>query len=154
MPDAYRVSAFQCPRCEGSPPLREFANRYICDACNGMLIGACDFVAAVHEIDQSSGALTYGEPHDAGKACPSCAHPMTSSRASIGALQLAEPVMRCDQDHLWLSQDALAATFARVSRRVRGGGGFASSPGVYAPVTSGGLAAAMNSNRTAAILTA
>jgi Zn-finger nucleic acid-binding protein len=139
--------ALSCPCCPASS-LREFHDRYVCDTCNGMLIRADDFVAAIHEIDGASDPLAFQGSVDAGVACPSCALGMKRSKATIGALELADPIMHCERDGLWVARDALTAAFARVSRRERmrrGPGLSRIDGGVYAPVTSGGIAAAMSS---------
>jgi Zn-finger nucleic acid-binding protein len=139
-------TALRCPSCSHKP-LRSFEHRLVCDACHGMLMPTDDFAVAIREIDPSRGPLGFADPRDAGKPCPRCRRAMSSSAVSIGALALPERMLRCEQDGLWVSQSCLAAVFARLSRHVRIGGGAGPShdPGVYAPVTSGGLAAAMSS---------
>jgi hypothetical protein len=106
-----------------------------------------DFAVAIHEIDPSRGPLGFDDPRGAGTPCPRCAAPMSAPVVSIGGLALPERMLRCEQDGMWVSQACLAAVFARLSRHVRLGGGAGAShdPGVYAPVTSGGIAAAMSS---------
>jgi hypothetical protein len=138
--------ALRCPSCSHRP-LRAFEHRLVCDACNGMLVPINEFVTAIHEIDPSRGPLEFADPRDSGKRCPRCARPMSTSTVSIGAIPLPESMLSCEQDGMWVSQAVLAAVFARLSRNVRIGGGAGPSrdAGVYAPVTSGGIAAAMNS---------
>lgn len=140
------ATALRCPSCSHKS-LRVFEHRLVCDDCNGMLMPTDDFATAIREIDPSRGPLGFDDPRDAGTRCPRCARPMSSSTVSIGALPLPERMLRCEQDGLWVSQACLAAVFARLSRHVRIGGGVGRShdPGVYAPVTSGGIAAAMSS---------
>jgi hypothetical protein len=138
--------ARRCPSCSHKP-LRVFKHHLICDACNGMLMPTSDFEAAIHEIDHACGPLRFEDARDAGKPCPCCPRVMSVSTVSIGSIPLSEPMLRCAQDGLWVSQAGLAAVFAQLSRHVRIGRGGVTShdPGVYAPVTSGGLAAAMQS---------
>ena len=140
------VIARRCPSCSHKP-LRVFEHHLVCDACNGMLMPVGDFEAAVHEIDHACGPLGFDDAREAGKPCPCCGGAMSEATVSIGGFPFPEPMLRCQQDGLWVSQACLAAVFARFSRHVRigGGAGPARSPEVYAPVTSGGIAAAMAS---------
>src|SRR5512140_963556 len=84
------VIARRCPSCSHKP-LRVFEHHLVCDACNGMLMPAGDFEAAVHEIDHACGLLGFDDAREAGKPCPCCGDAMSEAtvRRSTGARRMA-----------------------------------------------------------------
>jgi rubrerythrin len=124
MDDAYRTSAFACPAC-GSPNVRPFGDRVICDDCAGMLIGEDDFQQAMFELDQKAYGYEYGGATGTDKACPSCTRPMTQQSVQLGRYTLPDETLRCDRHGMWIPQEAMTSLFARANRK----GGFGSSQG-------------------------
>lgn len=118
MSDVYRTSGFQCPSCPSSP-LREFGRRLVCDECNGMMIEADDFAAAIHELDHGTEPLEIGDAQTTTNACPRCTRAMSSCTLSIGKLALEGRFMRCDRDGVWMPRVSMTAVFARASHHLQ-----------------------------------
>jgi ribosomal protein S27AE len=119
MTDAYRTSAFACPRCSNSA-LREFHDRLVCDECNGMLISLDDITESIHELDGSKDKLDITDGKAADKRCPRCSLAMAPCTIKLGEMTVYGQFLHCAAHGLWFPRDAMTALFARVSRR----GGF------------------------------
>jgi Zn-finger nucleic acid-binding protein len=124
--EPYRSAGYRCPTCPeaSEAPLREFHDRFVCDECDGMLIGEPDFVAACSDLAGADLALTFDKEEATTRACPRCERALTSARLTVAPTKARAEVLRCPRDGIWIARDALTATFATVSR---------SSPGVGGP---------------------
>ena len=145
---AYRDATSTCPSC-GSP-LRVFGARWVCDHCQGMLIGEDDFAKAVHELDGSSAPLVVGAPQAGDKPCPACGAETSTCTLAIGKISLPGRFLHCTTHGVWMPQEVMTSVFARVSRRVHlGVGGNRAYGGVGGGASwqgpQGGMNAAMAS---------
>ncbi len=128
----YRDQGLACPGC--GDPLREFADRLVCDACGGMLIRVEDFARALAGV----GGLEVRVVPDSltQRACPRCGALLRSSRVFAGADSIDEDILCCAHHGLWFAGGMLETVFEQRSRAAHRGagttrgfnrGGFASS---------------------------
>jgi ribosomal protein S27AE len=112
-----------------------------------------DFAAAVNALDGGTDVLSVSEEQPGERSCPRCGGATTTCALAIGRLDLRGRFMRCATHGVWMPQDAMAATFARASRRAHvnaGNGrtyGGAASP-TYSDV-QGGFGGAIRSIQSA-----
>ncbi|MEO8699258.1 MAG: zf-TFIIB domain-containing protein [Kofleriaceae bacterium] len=118
--DPYRTPGRTCPNCPGAA-LREFQDRYICDNCQGILIGVADFTSAAADLIHATPAIEYRDEEPTNTPCPLCERPLSSCLLVINASdKTAKPkdrVLRCAHDGLWFGEGVLATMFALISRR-------------------------------------
>lgn len=115
-----------------------------------MLITADDLASAVHELDGSSAPLVVSDPIANEKRCPRCHGETTTCQLSIGDIAISGRFLHCAAHGVWMPQDALAATFAKVSRRGHAGAGAGRTYGgaggrTEIPGASGGMPGTMQS---------
>jgi hypothetical protein len=118
MTDVYRNSAIACPNCPGAS-LREFQQRYVCDECEGLLIGFDDFIAACADLSGDLGTLAYRDDVPTTKPCPLCERALTGCKVTLAGnetFKLKDDFLRCDRHGLWCGGGVLTRTFARVRR--------------------------------------
>lgn len=140
---AFRSSTGSCPQCQS--PLREHAQRMVCDSCQGMLVTSHDLAASIHELGAATATELEASDVEASiAACPRCGNAMQSCAMRLGTHALKGKFLRCVTDGVWLSQDQLVGELARGSRKghAGGGGGLASAASAYAAVAPKGSAAA------------
>ena len=122
MTDVYRTPALVCPAC--ASPMREFANRLICDACSGMLIGLDDFRSACadmvgSDIDVELYDLEASEA-EAKPVCPKCQRELAVCKLRVGRKKMRGAFSTCARDGLWFGRDVLPSVFAVISRKIVG----------------------------------
>lgn len=124
MTDAYRRAGFVCPSCPGAAPLREFGERLVCDACDGIQLSLEDFARQVSHVevrvvDEGAAALP----------CPRCGQPMRGCVLVAGKRRLALRLARCERDGIWFGDGALQELYEEIGSgfglggRARGGMG-------------------------------
>ncbi len=133
----YRTAGYTCPTCHG--PLREFQHRWVCDECPAMLIAVEDFRSACADVGANATTpVELGEPEPSDTLCPICERPMTKRTVGYARVRTGTH-LTCDRHGLWLPQDVLTKTFARLSvRYVHSGGGY-EGPGRIRRSASDGL---------------
>ena len=132
-----------CPHCQ--TPLREHAQRMVCDSCQGMLVSNKDLAASIHELGVGTETeLAVGDVEATTAVCPRCAGAMQSCTLRLGTHALKGRYLRCETDGVWLSQDQLVGELARGSRKghAGGGSGLSSAASAFAAVAPKGSAAA------------
>lgn len=88
-----------------------------------MQLSGDDFAAAVNALDGGADVLAISEDLPNDQACPRCGGATTTCALAIGRLVLNGRFMRCAAHGVWMTQDAMAATFARASRRAHANAG-------------------------------
>jgi hypothetical protein len=113
-----------------------------------------DFAAAVNALDGGTDVLSVSDELPNDRSCPRCGGATTTCALAIGRLELRDRIMRCAAHGLWMTQDAMASTFARASRRAHANagsgrtyGGAASAPLFYD--VRGGFGGALRSIQSA-----
>ncbi|HEY1551058.1 MAG TPA: hypothetical protein VGG28_24685, partial [Kofleriaceae bacterium] len=125
----------------------------VCTTCNAMLLTGADFAAAVNALDGGSDAVTISDeqPHD--QTCPRCGGATTTCVLAVGTLELRGRFLHCATHGVWMTQDAMAATFARASRRAHLGGGggrtYGGASTMIVPEVRGGFGGAIRSMQAA-----
>jgi hypothetical protein len=118
--EPYRSAGLTCPSCPGAP-LREFQDRYICDECQGILIGTADFASAVADLIGETPELEYRDEEPTTQLCPLCEVPMRSCLAKLVArvktVKVKDRFLRCERHGLWCGDGVLAGVFALAQRR-------------------------------------
>lgn len=118
--DVYRTSAIVCPSCPGAS-LREFQDRYVCDECQGILIGFDDFATACGDLVGELPTLEYRDEQPTTKPCPQCERALVACKVKLvgsKSTKLRDEFLRCERHGLWCGSGVLAAAFALVSRRI------------------------------------
>jgi hypothetical protein len=119
--DVYRTSAIACPRCPGAS-LREFKDRFVCDECQGLLIGFDDFASACEDLTGELATLEYRDEAPTTRPCPTCGKPLVACKLTLvsvdRSLKLGDEVLRCESHGLWCGGGVLASVFARITRRL------------------------------------
>lgn len=126
MTTPYRSSGLACPHCPGAS-LREFQRRYVCDECQGILIGFDDLISAVEDLANTTQQLAYRDDRPTETPCPVCQRAMIACHVAVTGdrtFKLRDPFLRCDRDGLWFPEGALASLLAKVGRRWGGGPSF------------------------------
>jgi ribosomal protein S27AE len=136
MTEPYR-SGVVCPRC-GEAAVDARDGHLVCDACDGMLIGADEVASAIHDIDDADATPALREPQPATSACPRCATAMQTVTLAFGTHVLGGGFLSCAQHGVWMPREALVAAYAMAGQRARAarektGGSH------YAPVMSSSL---------------
>ncbi len=123
--EPYRIAGFRCPTCDGSPPLREFHDRLICDECNGLLIDERDFVASCADLANLDIELAHREttPTKVPRPCPRCERTLTATEVELAPVNVRVYALRCERHGLWFKNAAITRAFALISRRTGGHGG-------------------------------
>lgn len=130
MTEPYRSSGLVCPHCPGMP-LREFQQRYVCDNCQGILIGFDDLISAIEDVANTTQKLAYRDDRVTETPCPLCEKPMTACKLTVAGdrtFKLKHDFLRCDRDGLWFPEGALAAMLAKLGRRWGGGPSYETAP--------------------------
>jgi Zn-finger nucleic acid-binding protein len=109
-----------CPTCAGAS-LREFARRYICDECGGLLLGFEDFDQAVGELAGEYPNPRYFYGAKTTHSCPLCARAFVECNIVLELednkrVVLPATFLRCERDGLWCAGGVLEAVFAKASR--------------------------------------
>jgi Zn-finger nucleic acid-binding protein len=115
----YRDQGLPCPGC--SEPLREFADRLVCDACNGMMLRVEDFSRALAGVGGLNVRVVEDTPTQ--RACPRCSSFMRSCRVSAGEDAIDEDILSCSHHGLWFAGGMLEAVFEQRSRKSHRGSG-------------------------------
>ncbi len=126
MTEPYRSSGLVCPHCPGMP-LREFQQRYVCDNCQGILIGFDDLISAIEDAASTTQKLAYRDDKPTELPCPLCEKALIACRLTVigdRTFKLKHDFLRCDRDGLWFPEGALASLLAKISRRWGGGPSF------------------------------
>jgi ribosomal protein S27AE len=140
---AFRSTLSSCPRCQ--QPLREHAQRMVCDSCQGMLVTSDDLATSIHELGATTTTeLEARDLEPATALCPRCGNAMQSCTLRLGTHELKGRFLRCEADGIWLSQEQLVGELARGSRKGHAGGrsGLSSAANAFAAVAPQGSAAA------------
>ncbi len=121
MSDAYRTSGLPCPHCPNAS-LRTFANRYICDECNGLLLGFEDFESSLHDLTGEHPNPRYDYGAKSESKCPRCERGFVAVAIVLElerkTIALGEPFLRCERDGLWCPGGVLERVFEKVSRQI------------------------------------
>jgi len=136
--EPYRDDHRACPRCNAA--LREFRERLVCDACEGMMIAEADLCGAIVELTSLQPTLVYRDGAPGKRACPQCSVAMTTARLTIELegekrSHAAPELDRCATHGLWFDESELAAVLEKVAGKGLGGGSAKPSGG-----TRGGAA--------------
>lgn len=114
------MATLLCASC--NVPMREVAQRLVCERCQSMQLAEADFAASVHELDGEQSPVEVADLRPDGGPCPRCAQPMQSCIARVGKLDLDSRVQRCEQHGLWLTETTLVNAYARASRMTSAAG--------------------------------
>lgn len=119
MSDVYRTAALICPAC--ASPMREFADRLVCDHCEGILLGLEDLRAACSDIAGSDLDVELFDLEESKAACPRCQRPLATCRLRVGSTKIRARVRgdfaSCVQDGVWLGRGGLAGVLAAAGRK-------------------------------------
>jgi ssDNA-binding Zn-finger/Zn-ribbon topoisomerase 1 len=118
---AYRDAHVACPSCGGE--VHERAGHLVCTSCNAMQLTAADFAAAVNAFDGNTDTLAIFDELPDDHVCPRCRGATTTCALAIGRETLRGRFVHCAAHGVWMTQDAMTATFARASRRAHLGAG-------------------------------
>jgi ribosomal protein S27AE len=103
--------------------MREFQQRLICDACEGMLLELADFQSACADLIGNAPVELFDHEPDKNErkpVCPRCAREMTVCRVRVNGKKLRGRFSTCDRDGLWFGRDVLAGVFAAITRKFIG----------------------------------
>lgn len=124
MTDPYRDHHLSCPGCNAT--LREFRGRYVCDKCDGMLLGLPDLAHAIHDMTSVEPAFEFRAEKTGKRGCPLCTKPMTICKLTVmfdgESLEPKPTLDRCDAHGLWFDGEELAGVFEKVATKGYGGG--------------------------------
>jgi ribosomal protein L37AE/L43A len=145
---AYRDNHVACPSCRGE--VHERAGHLVCTSCNAMQLTGAELASAANALDGGSDAVSIADELPDDHTCPRCGGATTTCAIAIGPVAVRGRFIQCAAHGLWMTQDAMAATFARASRRAHanvGSGrtyGGVASPAIAGDVR-GGFAGAIRS---------
>lgn len=125
MTDPYRSgSPLVCPACEAT--LREFRGRYVCDACDGIMLTIEDLVAGIHDMTSIAATFEWTHEKPGKRKCPHCREAMTACHVIVhleADLEKPKPELdRCATHGVWFDREELAKVFEKVATKGYGGG--------------------------------
>ena len=120
--DPYRDRQLACPACE--KPLREYQQRLVCDACNGIMVSVADLAAAIEDLTSVVPELGWDHVQPGKRACPACRATMTACKIVIlleGETIHPKPELdRCDAHGVWFDHAELAKVLEKVAGKGHG----------------------------------
>jgi Zn-finger nucleic acid-binding protein len=124
MSEPYRDQQLICPACQA--PLRAFQTRYICDACQGMMVPLADLGRAIHDMTSLDPTFEFKDDKPGKRTCPHCPQAMTRCKLRVvldAEVEKPRPELdRCDAHGLWFDDEELAKVFEKVASKGFGGG--------------------------------
>jgi len=122
MTDPYRDRRLACPACNA--PLREYQTRWVCDACDGMMLALPDLAVAIFDMTSVQPVFEYRDEKPGKRACPHCHTQMTTCKLRVVIEdELAEPrpvLDRCAEHGIWFDGEELANVFLKCAGKGHG----------------------------------
>jgi Zn-finger nucleic acid-binding protein len=122
MSEPFRGAAYPCPSC--SAGLRPCLERFVCDACGGMLIGVDDLAASISDMSGVETTISFHADETSGTKCPRCDRELMRGTMDVRSnAEVAQLVLHCARDGVWFADGWLVDLYTRIGHQVGAGVG-------------------------------